>query len=68
MYNELNKKLLQEVLVVNEHQELKRLILIAEAKHVERLSHLVQLANLWNLTLDETMERLGIKAPPVIHA
>ena len=66
-YSVLNEKLLQETLSDEEHQELKQLIPLLEAKNVERLGYLAQLSKLWNLTLDETMERLGIKTPPVIH-
>lgn len=67
-YNELLAKLSEETATEAEHQELLQLLPQVEAKSVERLKYLVQLAQLWNTTVDEVMDRLGIKPPPVIHA
>lgn len=66
-YNELLAKLSQETITGPEHQELLQLIPKVEAKGVERLKYLVQLAQLWNASVEEVMDRLGIKPPPVVH-
>lgn len=66
-YNELLAKLSQETITEPEHQELLQLIPKVEAKGVERLKYLVQLAQLWNASVEEVMDRLGIKPPPVVH-
>ncbi len=50
-----------------EREELLTLIPLVEAKSAERLSHLVELAVLWNTTVDDVMAKLGISAPAVIH-
>ncbi|MEZ4887776.1 MAG: hypothetical protein R3E32_23805 [Chitinophagales bacterium] len=67
-YVELNQKLVEEKLTPIEHQELLQLIPHVEAKQVERLSYLIQLAQLWETTVDEVMNRLEINTPPVAHA
>ncbi|MGB1241352.1 MAG: hypothetical protein ACPG49_02450 [Chitinophagales bacterium] len=67
-YVELNQKLVEEKLTPVEHQELLQLIPQIEAKQVERLSYLIQLAQLWETTVDEVMNRLQIKTPPVAYA
>jgi len=67
-YVELNQKLVEEKLTPIEHQELLQLIPHFEAKQVERLTYLIQLAQLWETTVDEVMNRLEIKTPPVAYA
>lgn len=67
-YNELLAKLAGETITDAEHRELMELMPQVEAKSVERLKYLAQLAQLWNTSVDEVMGRLGIKPPPVIHA
>lgn len=67
-YNELLSKQAEETITEAEHEELMRSAPQAEAKTVERMKHLIELARLWQTTVDEVMERLGIKPPPVIHA
>ena len=67
-YNELLAKLAEETITEEEHRELMELMPQVEAKSVERLKYLAQLAQLWNISVDEVMARLGIKPPPVIHA
>lgn len=67
-YNELLSKQAEETITEAEHEELTRLVPQAEAKTAERMKYLVELARLWQTTVDEAMERLGIKPPPVIHA
>lgn len=65
-YNELLEKLADESITEEEHQELIQLISQVEAKNAERLKHLAQLARLWNTSLREVMERLGIKPPGIL--
>ncbi|MCB0556977.1 MAG: hypothetical protein KDD02_25745 [Phaeodactylibacter sp.] len=65
-YNELLEKLADESITEEEHQELIQLIPQVEANNVERLKHLAQLARLWNTSLREVMERLGIKPPGIL--
>ena len=67
-YNELLIKQSEETMTEAEHKELVQLIPRVEAKSAERMKYLIQLAQLWNTSVDEVMERLGIKPPPVIHA
>ena len=67
-YNELLVKQSEETITEAEHMELVQLIPRVEAKSAERMRYLIQLAQLWNTSVDEVMERLGIKPPPVIHA
>jgi hypothetical protein len=67
-YNDLLARLARETLSEPERKELLKLTALVEAKNAERLKHLVQLAKLWNASLDEVMDRLGIKPPPIVHA
>lgn len=66
-YSELLSKATQESLDEAEHEELLRLIPLVEKKSAERLEYIVQLAAIWSISTDETMARLGIYAPSVIH-
>lgn len=66
-YNELLIKQAQESITKAEHRELMELTPRIEAKSVERMKYLLELAKLWNTSVDQVMERLGIKPPPVIH-
>lgn len=63
-YEELNEKLLDETLSPVEHEELSALIDEIERFDAERLKHLIELALLRNLTLDQLMAQLGIQRPP----
>ena len=65
-YKELLAKSAEETLTEPERQELLRLHAQVEAQSAQRLSHLLQLAALWNTPVDEVMERLGIQPPEVI--
>ena len=67
-YNELLKKLTEAKITAPEHKEFLQLTTQVEAKNAERLKYLFQLANLWDISVDDVMERLGIKPPGVIHA
>ncbi len=62
-YRELITKLEQQTLTKSEHQELTKLVPIIEAKDVERLKYLVELAQIREITIDELMNQLGIKSP-----
>lgn len=66
-YNDLSDKSVRETLTEAEHQELLTLIPKVESKSVERLRYLVELSQLWNMSVDAVMEKLEIKTPPVIH-
>ena len=46
-----------------EHQELMGLVDQVEALEGKRLERMIALAQLWNISLEELRERLGIKAP-----
>ena len=67
-YNELLQKSVNHRLIPSEQAELLKLTPIVEAKSVERLKYLHQLSLLWNTSIDEVMNKLQIKPPPVIHA
>lgn len=67
-YHILSLKTVQETLSIAEHEELLTLVPQVEAKTVERLTYLVELAQLWKMSVDEVMEKLDIHPPPVIHA
>jgi hypothetical protein len=66
-YNELLSKLAEEKITDAEHREFIELTTLAEAKNAERLKYLVQLAQLWQTSVHEVMDRLCIKPPPAIH-
>ena len=67
-YLELSQKSVNQTLNETEHQEFLQLIEKAESKAVNRLRYLIELSQLWNTTVDITMNRLQISTPPVIHA
>lgn len=60
-YDHLNKRLHEELLTKEEHQELLALIDVVEAANVERLKYLIQLAKLRALPLQQLMSELGIR-------
>ncbi len=62
-YQALNAKLLDEHITPHEHQELSVLIDQIEQLDVERLTHLIELAQLRNVPLDTLMAQLGIRRP-----
>ncbi len=62
-YHTLLEKSANETLTESEHKRLLKLIPLAEAKQVERLKYLIELAQLRNITVDELMEHLGIIPP-----
>jgi len=67
-YTVLQQKLVDENITEAEQEELLQLTALAEEKAVERLTYLVELSRLWDVSVDETMKRLDIKTPPSIHA
>ncbi len=66
-YNELRAKLQAETLTPVEHQELLDLIAIVEQFDVDRLQHLIALAQLRQVPLPELLTQLKI-FPPAVYA
>lgn len=66
-YTALLSKSAQEMLTEREQEELVLLIPEIEKKSAERLEYLIQLAAIWNISVDETMARLGIHTPSVVY-
>ncbi|MEM7372961.1 MAG: hypothetical protein AAF587_30345 [Bacteroidota bacterium] len=66
-YNDLLQKSVEKILTEEEEVELLEMLPSIEAKTAERLGYLVELAGLWNTTIDGVMDRLGITPPPVLH-
>jgi uncharacterized coiled-coil DUF342 family protein len=62
-YDELNTKLHEETLTPAEHEELLKLIDQIEQADVERLRHLIALAQLRQVSVDTLMDQLGIRRP-----
>lgn len=60
-YHLLNEKLLDETLTPAEYEEFSTLVDQIEGADVERLQHLIELAQLRNLSLDALMDQLGIR-------
>ncbi len=67
-YVGLLTKSVNETLTDKEHKEALQMIPIIEKHRVDRLKHLIDLAAIWDTTVDEVMKRLGITPPPTIHA
>lgn len=67
-YLELSQKAVNQTLTESEHQLFLVLIEKSETKAVNRLRNLIELSNLWNTSVDNTMKRLQISIPPIIHA
>jgi hypothetical protein len=61
-YNYLKKKRNDESLTDKEYQELLDLTKYMETLQVERTANLIELAKLINISLDELIEQLEIKA------
>ncbi|HEY7419923.1 MAG TPA: hypothetical protein VH593_32395 [Ktedonobacteraceae bacterium] len=64
-YRELIRKRREETLTEAEYKELLDLTEQSEHMQVERLAALIELAQIRNMTLDDLMDDLGIKPPPV---
>lgn len=67
-YNELLKKSVESTLSSTENNELIHIIPQVEAHQTQRLAYLIELAAIWDCTVDETMSKLGIEAPPAISS
>jgi transcriptional regulator of heat shock response len=65
-YAELSAMLADETLTAQEHQELLTLIDQVELANVERIKHLIALAQLRGVDLDILLDQLGIQPP--VHA
>ena len=59
----LQAKQKESALSEKEHQELMGLVDKIEALEGKRLERMIALARLWDISLEELRERLGIKAP-----
>jgi hypothetical protein len=64
-YNELRDKLQAETLTPIEHQELLELIDVVEQFDVDRLQHLLALAQLRKIPLSELLSQLKTSSPAV---
>ncbi|MGB3787375.1 MAG: hypothetical protein WA949_05145 [Phormidesmis sp.] len=64
-YDELQAKLRDKTLSPGEHQTLLDLIDVVELASAERLKHLIALAQLRQVSVDEVMKQLEIQTPPV---
>lgn len=60
-YNALQEKLQEETLSPEEHQTLLQLNDKLEAKNVERMQYLIELAQLRSVSLDDLMQQLGLQ-------
>lgn len=65
-YDELTTRLQAGTITSTEHQELLQLIDKIELADAERMQHLIELAQLRNLSIDELMNQLNIN-PPQVH-
>ncbi len=63
-YDMLQQKLLAAEITPGEHQEFLELIDVVEQADAERLSHLIELAQLRQVSLDKLMDQLGVYPPP----
>ncbi len=66
-YEELNAKLHEETITPDEHEEFLQLNDQIEQADVERLRHLIALAQLRQVSVDTLMDQLGIRQRPA-HA
>ena len=65
-YDELYKKLQQEIISEIEHKELLKLTELSENHNVKWLSALVELAQIRNVSIEEVKKQLGLeKLPPI---
>ncbi|MFQ5595108.1 MAG: STAS/SEC14 domain-containing protein [Anaerolineae bacterium] len=63
-YDELNAKVRANTITSSEHRELLQLVDQIELADAERMQHLIELAQLRALSVDELMNQLGIHHPP----
>lgn len=62
-YEELNDKLHEETILPEEHEELLQLVERVELADAERLQHLIELARIRNISVEELMSQLDIRRP-----
>lgn len=62
-YNDLQTRRKEGAISESEREELLNIVDRVEAIEGERLENMIALAELWNMTLGQLRERLGIKAP-----
>src|SRR5205085_11257355 len=62
-YEELHGKLHDETITHDEHQELLKLIEQIELADAERMRHLIDLAQLRQVSLDTLLDQLGNRRP-----
>jgi len=67
-YLDLSAKVQNETITESEHKELLQMIPVVENHRIERLQSLIDLAGLWEMSLNDTMKKLGITPPPPMHA
>jgi hypothetical protein len=60
-YEELNAKLHEETITPEEHTELLELIDKIELADAERMKHLIELAQLRNVSVEMLMDQLGLR-------
>lgn len=67
-YDQLSAKVTKETITSAEHEELLKMIPIAEKWTYERLKFMVELAELWEVSLDEVINRLKIEIRNNVYA
>lgn len=67
-YDRLSAKVSHEEITEGEHQELLTLIPISEQWAYERLVLMIELAELWDIPLEDVLKRLKIKPRKNIYA
>lgn len=66
-YHQLLGKSSTQSLTKEEQVQLREMVTISEAWTVKRLGYLIQLSQLWKMSVDEVMQKLDIKTPAAIH-
>jgi len=62
-FDQLNREQRERKLANVEEKELTKLVDTIEGATVKRLENMMKLAQIWNVSVDEVMEKLNIKAP-----
>ncbi len=62
-FDQLNQEQRERKLTDAEEEELTRLVDTIEEATAKRLENMIKLAKIWNVSIDEVMEKLNIKAP-----
>lgn len=61
------EKSLQGELTEVEHQEMMALMPDIDNWNIERAKLLIELANCWNISVQEVMERINLKPAPIVY-